>query len=161
MPYHPSLKEVLEKDDSISEEWAEFSVKGLSWNMWVSAERVIGEQPDPEYHFSCSSLRSEYRTFSYDNVFLNFEITTTENIKNLAGDSMPLGAFNYYSENDAIVNITITQNAYDDIIKLVLSGTGDLTVRIAIPKWEDPECKCVPITGYQLIFNTTQDEKII
>jgi hypothetical protein len=160
MPHHPSLEEILEKDNSYEDEWAEFSVNGLSWSVWVSAERVIDEQPEPEYNFSCNSLRSEYGTFSCENVFLNFEITTEDNLKNLEGDAMPLGAFSYYSDNEAIITIATTQKAYDDIIKLLLSGSGNFTVRISIPKWDDDECKCVPITQYQLFFNTKLGEGI-
>ena len=160
MPYHPSLNEVLEKDNSYEDEWAEFTVKGLSWSMWVSAERVIDEQPTPEYNFSCNSLISEYGTFSCENVILSFELTTEENLNNLEGDPMPLGAFSYYSDNEAIVAVSVTQKAYDEIIRLLLSGTGELTVRVSIPKWEDSECKCLPITQYQLIFNSSQDEGI-
>ena len=158
MPYHPSLREILEKNNSHADEWAEFSIIGIGWSVWVSAERVIGEQPIPEYSFSCTALRSEFGTFSFENVFVNFELTTDENLKHLKGDSMPLGAFSYYSENVAIVTLEVTSEVYKDIISLVKSGIGELTVRVSIPKWDDSECKCVPITQYQLIFNSDKDE---
>ena len=79
MPHHPSLEEVLDKKTQCEEEWAEFVVKGLSWSVWVSSERVIGAQPTPVYNFACNSLSSEMGTFSRENVILNFEITTEEN----------------------------------------------------------------------------------
>ncbi len=160
MPYHPSLKEVLEKDNSHTDEWAELTVKGFGWSVWVSAERVIGEQPTPEYGFSCGPLRSEYRTFSFDNVFVNFELTTEENLKHLKGAPMPLGAFSYYSDNEAIVTLCVTPEVYNDIITSMRGNTGVLTVRVAIPQWDDSECKAVPITQYQLIFNSKEDEDI-
>jgi hypothetical protein len=158
MPYHPSLKEVLEKDNSHADEWAEFTVEGIGWSVWVSAERVIGAQPKPEYGFSCSALSSEFGSFYFANVFVNFEITSEENLAELKGDSMPLGAFSYYSENEGIVSLSITSEVYKDIISLVGSGIGKFTVRVSVPKWDDSECKCVPITQYQLIFNSQKNE---
>ena len=160
MPHHPSLKEVLEKDNSLEDEWVEFTVNGFGWSVWVSAERVIGEQPSPEHGFSCSPLSSEFGSFSQENVFLNFELTTNENIKLLKGDPMPLGAFSYYSENEAIVTIGVTSEVYENIISSLRCNAGKLTVRVAIPKWDDSKCKCVPITQYQFIFNSREHESI-
>lgn len=154
MPHHPSLKEVLDKDGFNSDEWVEFNVRGLNWSVWVSAERIIGEQPNPEYNFVCDSLSSEFGKYSAENVFLNFEFRTEQELHELKGDPMPLGAFSYYSENEAIVTLGVTTGAYKDIIDLVRSGSGQLVVRAAVPDWEDNECKCVPITQYQLSFRS-------
>lgn len=160
MPYHPSLKEVLEKDNSHEDEWAEFTVNGYGWNVWVSAERVIGEQPSLEYGFSCGPLSSEFGSFSQENVFINFELTAEENLKHLKGDPMPLGAFSYYSENAAIVTVRVASEVYENIVNSMRSNSGELKVRVAVPKWDDSECKCVPITQYQLIFNSREHESI-
>lgn len=157
MPYHPSLKEILEQDNSYADEWAEFTVKGLGWNVWVAAKRV-GEQPEPEYGFACSALSSEFWRFSFTKVIVDFEITSEENLKELKGDPMPLGAFSYYSEDEVIITLQVTSEVYRDVISLVGSGIGELTVRVSVPKWDDVECKCVPITQYQLIFNSKEDE---
>lgn len=155
MPHHPSLKEVLDQDNPPLEEWSEFTIDGFGWGVWVSAERVIGEQPEPEYNFACSPLRSEFgehgRFSSPDNVFLFFEMTTAENLKNLEGDPNPLGSLSLFEST--IVTLRVTPEVYNELISLLHSGLGKITVRISIPKWEDKDCKCLPISQYQVMFN--------
>ena len=159
MPYHPTLQEVLNQENPHSDEWAEFTIDGFGWGVWVSAERVIGEQPEPEYSFACSPLRSEYGesgTFSSsDNVFLYFELTTPECLRDLDGDPTPLGSFSYYEET--IVTLRVTPKVYNEVISLISSKAGKMIVRVSLPQWDDAECKCIPITQYQMTLNSLND----
>ena len=156
MPYHPTLQEVLNQENPHSDEWAEFTIDALRWGIWVSAERVFGEQPESEYSFVCSPLRSEYGTFSSsENVFLYFELTSAERLKELGGDPNPLGSFSYYEET--IVTLRVTPKVYNEIISLISSKAGKITVRVSLPQWDDAECKCIPITQYQMTLNSLND----
>lgn len=150
MPNHPSLEKV-QVEDCISE-WMDLSVRNLTIKDWACAENGKGDVlMGISFSILCGKSSSENGTFEFENSSLSILTVQESNIENLKG-KYPLGVINYYDQSCPTIELCLTEKLVGLLSPFIAADLTGLKIRIAIPKWGDKDCKCLPITDYQVYY---------
>ena len=150
MRHHPSLQEVLETKPL--DEWLELPISSLSFKDFADSENSLGSISSPDLSLSCDRPKSEYGTYNFESVSVAIVQSSEKAIQQLQGKH-PLGGINYYNEQHPGVWICLSKKTLKQILILISGSIKGLKFRVAIPKWDDKEIKCLPLLRYQFFYD--------
>ncbi|GAB3290325.1 hypothetical protein GCM10027297_36670 [Parahaliea aestuarii] len=128
-------------------------ITGISFGDFAHSENAADSISSPFLRLDSGASRSEHGTFEFEAVIIHLLEVDGSSIENLEG-KCPLGMVNFYDSDLAHVNICATKGFLDRLFQAALHDRGGLSVRIGIPEWKHSEVKCLPLTWYQVIYNS-------
>ncbi|MEZ9234935.1 hypothetical protein [Shewanella sp. 10N.286.52.A9] len=155
MPHHPSLDEVLEERSDY--EWLEANISGFSLGNFADSENEKGDIITSSFSLFSGLSNSEYGTYSYKRATISIEEAEESLLQNLEG-KFPLGSINYDDAERTFITIRLSKKLYSSLLTLLTNNIDNLIIKIAIPKWDDSEAKCLPLLKYQITYK--QENKI-
>jgi hypothetical protein len=147
--YHPSLKEVVTENSNY--EWLEANISGFYIGDFVDSENQTGSISSPSFNIFSKSSESEYGTFSYQEATIFIEQADENELQNLIGE-FPVGNINYYDSARTFITLKINDKIYNNLLVLLTSNIKFLSIKVAIPVWDDKEAKCLPLLKYQITY---------
>jgi hypothetical protein len=157
MPHHPALEEVLE--DACNYEWMRLHVCGFFLGDFADAENGIGEVSSPSFVLLSGPSESEQGSYSFQQSSINIIQARDDELNNLNG-KFPLGSVNYYEDERVFITIALSEKIYSNLIILLCHNIENLSVKVAITKWKDEACKCLPLIKYQITYNENGEREI-
>jgi hypothetical protein len=150
VPHHPSLKEVIEKECGY--EWLTLDICGFFIGDFADSENGKGKVSSPSFSLASNKSESEYGTYSFHKSSISIVQASEVDLNNLKG-KFPLGSVNFYDEELASISIALSEKIYCNLINLLCHNTENLVIKVAIPKWHDKDCKCLPLIKYQVTYH--------
>tara|TARA_Y100000780_G_C13694809_1_gene421103 strand:+ start:12273 stop:12740 length:468 start_codon:yes stop_codon:yes gene_type:complete len=148
MPHHPSLEEVLEERSDY--EWLEANLSGFFLGDYVDSENEKGDISSPSFSLLSGPSNSEYEVFAYEKATISIERAEESSLQNLKGKS-PLGSINFYDSEKTFITLRLSKEIYSNLLTLITNDIKNLSIKIAIPRWENTEEKCLPLVWRKLI----------
>jgi len=147
--HHPSLDEVI--NENCTYEWIEINVTGFVLSDFADSDNELGEISSPSFNVLASSSESEYGTYSFEKATINIELAQDTSLENLEG-KFPLGSINYYDNERTFITIRLSNKIYDHLMLLLVNNINNLCIKLALPVWDNPETKCLPLLKYQIVY---------
>ena len=147
--HHPSLDEVLK--ESCNYEWLEANVTGFVLGDFADSENELGEISSPSFNVLANFSESEHGTYSFVKATINVELAQDNSLQNLEGE-FPLGSINYYDQERTFITIRLSNKIYDKLMFLLVNNINNLCIKFALPVWDNPEVKCLPLLKYQITY---------
>gem|GEM_PF-3777795 len=152
VPYHPSLNEALNQPEGLNiYEWLTLKIKGFSFACFSDADNEKGDVTTTGFNLYSYECYSEYGTINLNKAVIGISPYKKSQLESLEGKH-PLGSINYYDPERASIIIKIPEEAYTNLLLFLANDYQGLSVKIAIPTWNDIEAKCLPIIKYALVY---------